>query len=235
MINIVCGQTGQGKTLYQSSEAIRILYRNWKWYKKTGVVRRIAHNFPISEKWYQEFPGFLHRWNHLEELPELQECDIFWDEVSNGIDSNNWKDLGLDIKIFLRQHEKRGCDIYGTTQRWMSVDVNYRNLVSEMYVAKKIIGSRRPCATKPDVKHPWGIIWLEEMDPKTFASDEPKPVGGILSKLFPKLLWIGRELCDFYDTRYEIAQGQYQPLKHIERYCTDPKCKNHTQPMIHHI
>jgi len=231
MIYLTTGLTSQGKTLELARTAFRLLYRNEKWFKKTGKLRQIAPNFPIAEAVHKAFPGFIRRWHEIQELPLLRECDILWDEVANGMESANWANLDSDIKVFLRQHAKRGIDIYGTTQRWKSVDISFRSLVDEMYVAHKIIGSRRPSATKPEIKRPWGLIWLEEMEQSSFVEDKLVSRG----VLGWRIMAITKRLCDLYDTRYEVPQAKFSPLKHVERFCTDENCEYHRVGKVIHV
>jgi hypothetical protein len=232
MIYMTTGLTSQGKTLELAKTAYKLLYRNRKWFKKTGIIRPIAPNFPIAQHIYDEFGNdFIQRWYDPEELPELRECDVLWDEVANGLDSANWQNVSMDIKSFLRQHAKRGIDIYGTTQRWGSVDLNFRSLVDEMFVAHKLIGSARPSATKPEVKFPWGIIWLDEQSQESFVEDKLKSVGFLGWRIF----FITKALCSLYDTRFEVPQAKFAPLKHIERFCKVPNCGYHKIPKIGHL
>lgn len=225
------GLTSQGKTLELAKTAYKLLERNRKWHKKTGNVRPIAPNFPISPEISKEFgEQFILRWYDPDELPQLRECDVLWDEVANGMDSANWQNVSLELKVFLRQHAKRGIDIYGTTQRWGSIDINFRSLVDEMFVAHKLIGSSRPSATKPEIKHPWGIIWLDEQEQSSFCEDKLKSAGILGWRIF----FITKALCNLYDTRYEVPQAKFPPLKHIERFCTSPNCSYHTIGKIIH-
>jgi hypothetical protein len=231
MIYLTTGLTSQGKTLELARTCYKLLYRNSKWYRKTGKIRQIAVNFPIAVEVYNEFPGMIKRWYEIQELPHLAECDVMWDEVANGMESSNWANLDSDIKVFLRQHAKRGIDIYGTTQRWGSVDISFRSLVDEMFVAHKLIGSRRPSATKPQVKSPWGIIWLEEMKQDSFVKDKLESAG----MLGWRCMFITKDLCNLYDTRYEVPQAKFSPLKHIERFCEVTNCGYHTVGKILHL
>lgn len=231
MIYVTTGLTSQGKTLELARTAYKLLRRNIKWYEKTGKKRPLAHNFPINAELLKRHGGFFHRWYEPEELPLLRECDVLWDEVANGMDSSNWQNVSMDLKVFLRQHAKRGIDIYCTTQRWGSIDINLRSLVDEMFVAHKVIGSPRPSATKPDIRHPWGIIWLEEQDQKSFLEDKLKSSGILGWRIF----LITKELVSLYDTRYEVPQAKFAPLKHIERFCEIPNCPHHAIPKVTHI
>lgn len=232
MIYLTTGLTSQGKTLELARTAYKLLYRNRRWRKKTGKVRPLAHNFPLSDDVKKEFGSeFFIRWNDPKELVQLSECDVLWDEVANSLDSSQWQHVDLETKVFLRQHAKRGIDIYGTTQRWGSVDLNFRSLVDELFVAHKLIGSARPSATKPYIKHPWGIIWLDEQEQSSFLEDK------LVSKgmLGWRLLFITKTLCDFYDTRYEVPITKWPPLRHVEQFCQTPGCFHNTNPKISHI
>lgn len=232
MIYVTTGLTSQGKTLELARTAYKLLKRNVKWRKKTGLARPIAHNFPISAEVIKEFgEEYFHRWDDPEELPQLRECDILWDEVANHVDSSDWQNLSLDLKVFFRQHAKRGIDIYATTQRWGSINNNFRALVDELYVAHKLIGSRRPSATKPKVKHPWGIIWLDEQKQESFLKDKLE-TAGILGWRF---LFITKDLVNLYDTSYEVPNAKFAPLKHVERFCQVPNCPYHYSGKVTHI
>lgn len=232
MIYLTTGLTSNGKTLELARTAYKLLYRNRKWEKKTGKIRPLAHNFPISEKVMQEFgQEYFIRWNEPSELVKLRECDVLWDEVANSMDSSQWQHVSLELKTFLRQHAKRGIDIYGTTQRWGSVDLNFRSLVDELFTAHKVIGSRRPSATKPEINFVWGIIWLEEMDQASFLEDKLKSIG----MLGWRMMFITRDICDFYDTLYEVPITKWPPLRHVEQFCEVPNCGYHTLPKVTHI
>lgn len=236
MIYQTTGLPSQGKTLELARTGLKLLYRNRKWFKKTGKVRPIAYNFPINKKIIEEFgPEYFFRWYNEEAnevVPKLHDCDLLWDENSNALDSSQWQNLPIEMKVFLRHHAKRGVDIYATTQRWMSIDVNFRALVDELYVAHKLIGSARPSATKPPVKHPWGVIWLQEMEKESFEKDELKGAGFL--SIF-RFFFITKELCSFYDTTYEIPIPKPAPLKHIERSCEIDNCPYHSIPKISHV
>jgi len=236
MIYLTTGLTSNGKTLELARTAYKLAYRNMKWYKKTGLFRNIYHNFPITPEIIAEFVdkngnSMFKRWYDIKEFEHMAEADILWDEVAVDMDSSNWQNVDHKVKTFLRHHAKRGIDIYGTTQRWGSVDLNFRSLVDEMFVAHKLIGSRRPSATKPAIKRPWGIIWLDEQVQESFLEDKLKSAGW----LGWRVLFITKALCDLYDTRYEVPKSENTPLKHIERYCEIPNCAYHAIPKTSHI
>jgi len=221
MIEIFSGKTGQGKSLSLADKVMTLLARNEKWFKKSGQQRKILSNLKYAP-WVEElYPGRIVYWKDVEEVAAAKEVDVIWDEIANQLDANDWSNLPSSVKTFLRQHEKRGVNIYGTTQHFAMIDVSMRRLVDNLYVCKKLLGSRRPSATKPPVKRVWGVVWLTQLDPMTIEDDKPKSMG------VPDWLIITRKLVDVYDTRQEIEKGKYPPLKHIERDCSDPNCSFH--------
>jgi hypothetical protein len=218
MIEVYTGKCGTGKTLKLASKMREILHRNARWYKKTGKIRKIATNSTLSEGFLKEWCGMVVNWQDVLELVKLRDVDIFWDEISTQLDATQWANLPLEAKRFLQQHRKKGIEIYGTTQTFPAVDVSMRRLVDNLFVCRKVFGSRNPSPTKPPIKLIWGLIWMKQLDPMTFEDEKPKSVGYDWQ-------WISRELCDMYDTTQEIEMGQYPPLKHVERHCAKEGCE----------
>jgi len=223
MIEITSGITGQGKSLYLAKKALELLERNKTWSKKGYASRKVASNLTLNAEITSEYKDFIHYWTDPIQLVTMHDVDILWDEIATHLDSQQWQNLPLEIKIFLRQHRKRGIDIYGTTQRFKDVDNTMRSLVDDLYVATKIIGSGNPSTTKPPVKRVWGFSLLRQVDKKSFDSDELKTTG-VFDWL---IIYISKKLVSTFDTRQDIKMGQYPPLKHIERNCVDPDCKFH--------
>lgn len=229
-IILYTGKPGMGKSLKIADTVLGLLARNARWKKESGEVRRVMANLDFAPWLHEQYPGLIGKWERLEELTELRGADIVIDEVANLLDARNWANLPVSVPIFLRQHEKRGCDIYATTQNFPNVEVSFRRLVSELYECEKWFGSDRPGPCKPPVKTVWGMVWLWHYDPSTYDSPTPQRSG--LGFSMP--LWITRELVSCYDTLQEIKQGVYPPLQHIERKCADPACPLHiTGKVIH--
>lgn len=216
MINLYTGNPGQGKSLILADICIGLLARNARWAKKNPNRRRVAVNFPIADWVHEEYPGDIVQWESLDDLMKLHEVDVLWDEVANQLDSNDWANLSIHTKSWLRHHEKHGVDIYADTQNFMQVDVQFRRLVDQLYFIKKLIGSRRPAATKPAPSWVWGLIWIREVDKTTFSDTERKNIGT------PDWLWISKKLVSVYDTKHLVNPGLYPPLQHKERHC--PTC-----------
>lgn len=220
MISIISGRPGSGKSLKTAQITQKLLIRNKKWFKKTGNVRQVYSNIKFNEQIENQFKGFLSYWETPEELVKLRDCDIIWDEVATHLDSTQWQNLPLEVKRFLQQHRKRGIDIYGNTQDFAMVDISMRRLVSVVSVLRKVVGSPDISPTRPAVRNPWGIIFIRDISPDSFEKEKKEYIGW-------SLLFITKELCQFYDTTQEIKAGSYPPLKHIERTCIDPDCAYH--------
>jgi len=230
-IVLYTGKPGQGKSLKVADTVLGLLARNERWRKKTGQVRRVMANLDFAPWLHDAYPGLIGTWSRIEELTELRGADIVIDEVANILDARNWANLPASVPIFLRQHEKRGCDIYATTQNFPNVEVSFRRLVTELYECTKVFGSDRPGPCKPDPRRIWGMVWLTHYDAETYDSPKPRR-SGWAGLTFP--LWISRTLVSCYDTLQEIKQGEYPPLQHVERRCLVPGCTLHTTPKIIH-
>lgn len=192
----------------------------------------MASNLRFAQWLEEKYPEGIVYWEKIEELTKLRGADIVIDEVANLLDARNWANLPSSVPIFLRQHEKRGCDIYATTQNFPNVEVSFRRLVTELYECSKVFGSDRPGPCKPIPKRIWGMIWLTHFDPMTYDTPTPKRMGFGMGFTWP--LWITAELVSCYDTLQEIAQGAYPPLEHVERHCLVPGCALHTSPKVIH-
>lgn len=215
MIKIYSGIPGSGKSLKLASESLRLLERNLRYYSSTGIVRKIYSNMRFSsdvEKKYKEFIGY---WNSTLQLVNLKDCDVIWDEVATDLDSTRWADTPLELKRWLQQHRKRGIDIYGTTQDFAMIDIAMKRLVSDLYVLYKIIGSRDKSATRPPPSRVWGLILVREVAPSSFRKRDGEDYKFIYSDWF----LITSALCSAYDTQQEIVQGEFPPLRHVERKC----------------
>jgi len=220
MIEIYTGKPGSGKSLRLARKFLDLRDRNIRYFRKTGVVRRIMSNLRFAPELERDYSDFIQYWSDPAELVQARDVDILWDEISVHLDASQWANVPLDLKKFLRQHRKRGVDIFGTSQNFASVDISMRRLVDSVYECYKIVGSGNPAPTKPPIKHIWGFIWMAQLDPMTFDDAKPRRIGY-------DWLFISRELVSIYDTTQEISMGKYPPLNHIERECLDPDCDFH--------
>jgi len=233
MILILSGLDGQGKTFLNARKAIELLYRNRKWFNKTGVVRPVMLNLKLSaavEAEFGLFPnGFIGYWENPLELVELRNCDVIWEEMATHLDATQWQYMPSTFKRWVQQHRHYGLEIYGNTQDLKSIDISVRRMVSGLYVVKKIAGSRSPAATKPPVKHIWGVGLKREVDADSLEKEKTqyKYTGW-------ELFFIDRQGCEIYDTLNETKAGEYPKLRHSVRYCEDESCPIHHRGKVIH-
>jgi len=216
---IFSGLEDSGKSLMLATYAGKILERNAGWLKITGVPRPIYSNLEFREPFmdYAKELGIpVYYWKDLEELPRLGDCDLIIDEVGAYFDSRTFKDLPLDIRLWLAQASKLGVDVYGSAQDFAQVDKSFRRLVSDLIHVTKLIGSRDKSNTMPDVKTIWGLCTVRTLDPQKYDEAKSKFEN---TGMLPQFMWISRKDIEVYDTTAEVKVGHYPPLRHIAREC----------------
>ncbi|MFA6251563.1 MAG: hypothetical protein WC603_02980 [Candidatus Paceibacterota bacterium] len=221
------GAPGQGKSLYTARLTRRILIRNKKWFKKTGVIRPIFSNLKFSEAFEEEGKDFIFYWSDTAELVKLSDCDIIWDEIATELDSRNFAELTVEMKRFLSQYRKRGIDIYANTQDFSMIDRRARLMISAVYTLYKVLGSRDISTTKPNPSVIWGLVMIRRV--QNFKEDNPEKKK---YDFMPSFMFIEKELVSLYDTRQDIPMGRPAPLKHKVLYCEfygvkGHQCENH--------
>lgn len=223
MIAIFSGLPGSGKSLKLGQTAIDVLYRNRRWYEKTGIIRPVYTNLKMSPEVEKEFEGFIVYWTDLRQLTVLRDVDVLIDEVATYFDARLWETLSLEMRRWLAQHRKFGIEIYGTTQDFAQVDKAFRRLTSHLLYLTKLFGSGDISPTKPPPKYIWGMSLLRELDPTVYDEQKSK----FASTGIPRFMFITRARTSVFDTRAEIALSKALPLKHIERECELGNCSFH--------
>jgi len=224
---IYSGLESSGKSLRLAMEAERLVRRNSRWFKKTGILRPIHSNMHFSASFtqYAKEAGIpLEYWVNLGDLVLLDNVDIIIDEVGNYFNSRQWENLSTDVLSWLTQGAKRGIEIYGSAQDFAQVDKAFRRLVNELFLIRKIVGSGRPAATKPPIKRVWGICMVSQLDPQGYYEDKKKFVSG---GIIPAFFTIQKKYCDIFDTTQKIQKGVLPPYQHMERFCSLPNCEFH--------
>jgi len=212
------GPPGQGKSVYTARTAERLLYRNKKWFLRTGLRREIWSNLKFSDDFEKRGNGYIRYWTDSSQLVKLRDCDVVWDEIATELDSRNWPNLSVEMKRFLSQYRKRGIDIYANTQDFSMIDARARLMISSVRTLTKIIGSRDISTTKPPPKRIWGLVLIRDVVNYRETEAEKKKY-----ELVPSFLVITRELVSLYDTTQDIALGKPPPLRHEVRYCQNHK------------
>jgi len=222
---IFSGLEDSGKSLKLAEYAGKIIERNADWLKVTGVPRPLWSNLEF-EQWFLDYAKELgvpvHYWRDIEELPRLSNCDLIIDEVGAYFDSRTFKDLPLEVRLWLAQASKLGVDIWGSAQDFAQVDISFRRLTTELFHITKIIGSPRPALTRPPVKKIWGLCVMRQLDPVGYQEDTKKFSS---ASVIPSFFFITKQNCSIFDTTKRIANSAPPPFKHVERKCTIPGCK----------
>lgn len=245
---IYSGLESSGKSLKLAMMATEIAQRNAKWFRKQRedfdklgqpqFIAKYGRDFPVSRpiysnlKFSDDFKTYceeellvpIHYWHNIHQLVELAHCDIFIDEVGNYFDSRMWELLSLDARRWLSQAAKTGVEMYGSAQDFAQVDKAFRRLVNHLLLIRKIIGSRRPSATKPPVRRIWGLCMMHELDPNGYDEDKKKFVS---NGLVPNFFFITKQYCEIFDTGQKIERSTPEPFQHIERYCGKEDCAFH--------
>jgi len=235
---VYTGAEDSGKSYQLAMRAGKLVERNARWLKITGKPRPIASNLKFMP-WFEKFAADLgvpiRYWKDLEELPSLNGCDLIIDEMGSYFDSRTFKDLPLDVRLWVAQASKLGTDIYGSAQDFAQVDVSFRRLVrgptNGLFQIQKLMGSDRPHATKPPIRRIWGFCVMRELDP--LKLDEGK--NEFANKGMPSFFWLRKEICEIFDTTARIAKSSPVPYKHVERRCSDPDCKLEKYKVINGI
>lgn len=219
------GLPGASKTTQLAKTAVDLLYRNRKFYEKTGRIRPIVSNIRFSPIVESEFngPNQILYWSDLEQLVTVRDADVLIDEAMVYFDSRSWEHLSLDVRRWLAQHRKYGVDIYFTSQEFMQVDIAFRRLVSNLFYLTKLVGSRDISATLPPPRFIWAIVRVTTVDPINY--DEQKKE--YRSSGFPSFKLLTKSDTDIFNTRQEIKASKWPPLRHIVRICEDLNCGFH--------
>jgi len=224
---IYSGLESSGKSLRLAKVVADLVHRNGKWFEQSGIQRPIVSNLKFSDDFVEYATSVnvpIRYWKDLDELIEYSDADIIIDEVGTYFDSRLWADLSLDVRRWLTQGAKTGIEIYGSAQDFAQVDLAFRRLVNNLFHITKLVGSRRPSATKPPVKHIWGLCAMRELDPQGYKEDKKQ---FDKTSLFPTFFLIERRYCEIFDTKQKIDRSAPAAYKHIERFCKDAACSFH--------
>lgn len=153
-----------------------------------------------------ELVPLIHYWDKVNQITEMRDADLLWDEIATELDSRNFANLSEELKIFLSQYRKRGVDIYANTQDYSMVDMRARLMVTSIKSLKKLIGSRDPTPTKPEIKRIWGIVLIREVE-EILADDAHKKKYSMI----PGMFFIEKDDVDIYDTTQGIPRSPRLP------------------------
>jgi len=210
-------RTGQGKGICAGARLYELGERS-KWIeKKLNKIRYIYVNYKLNPQsdWFKKYGKYYKYWTEPIELLEVRDADVIIDEIGSIFPADGWKDTPKSIRKFFTHFRKRGIEIFGFTQDYGMVDINYRRIVNVVYQSFKAFGSSDISATLPEVKHPWGLIVLYELDIESLHRDgDLERVGGL-----PSWELIRKKYVEMYDTREEIVVSLDVDLPHVVKVC----------------
>lgn len=236
---IYYGLESSGKTYLLARTFWECMERNIIWYKKYGIKRIMAPNFPLNPK-YEEYLLSLkeieyRRWEKIEDVLEWEGCDFFIDEMLLYFDAVLWKDLSLEVKKWITQGAKSGNHIYGACQDFSQVAKSMRLVVNNLYRVNKILGNRRPGKNLPPLKpllgigpYVWGWGRIRPADPKTNLDDEQKSFKE--ESIFSIRFFIFQEkYTRLFNTNTKLKASDIIWREHKREVCRQhgEKCLNH--------
>lgn len=184
-------------------------------------------------------------WKGLDEHP-LHDAYIIFDDIATIIPADGWADLPKWFRKIFAQAGHNAVHCIANVQDPMSCDINFRRYVDVALKFRKLIGSRRPEASKPLVKYIWGFygtrqIAAEELwrfgDRSEAEIVQMKEMNPELHKANwnVRLHWIGRKATNIYNTLQNVPEFMPSKLEHIEMTCVDPNCKegHKGMPYVH--
>jgi len=208
---IIEGSPGQGKSLYTARITRQLLKRNEKWFKKSGIIRKVSTNMKLAPEIEKQYGQFLQYWQNTDEICGMRDTDLIWDEIATELDSRNFANLSEELKRFLSQYRKRGVDIYANTQDFSMIDARARLMVTRVATLTKLFGSPDPSPTKPQVNNVYGVVMIRDVI--NFKEDKPefKKYG-----LIPTFFFIDQEDIEMYDTTQDIEAGEL-PVRKLRK------------------
>lgn len=221
--HVFTGRAGSGKSLSMAEQIVVVLERNRKFFKKTKVIRPIYSNLRINEKFLEKYyetyqtddtKQFLRYYIDSDQLLEIQNADVFIDEIGTYFDAQEYKNMSPQLKRWIQQHRKRGVEIWATAQDFAQLDKSFRRLTDTVYYNVKLIGSPDVSPTKPPPKFIWGIVIQRKINPTDYE-EENKNQG---AKGFMPFL-ITRNKTEVFDTTQDISPAYTSKFKHMERHC----------------
>jgi len=221
--HVYTGRAGAGKSLSMAEQLVVVLARNFKFYKKTGIIRPIYSNLrltaKVTDKYLslyeaEEINEFLRYYVDSDQLLEIKNADVFIDEIGTYFDAQEYKNMSPQLKRWIQQHRKRGVEIWATAQDFAQLDKSFRRLTDTVYYNVKLLGSRDVSPTKPPPRFIWGIVIQRSINPTDYDEDNKTQQ----AKGFMPFL-ITRSKTEVFDTTQDISPAYSSKFKHMERHC----------------
>jgi len=177
----------------------------------------------------------LYYWRNIDTWNYMKRGTIICDEATRYFNARRWAMLSEETEIKLQQHGKDRLDIWATTQHWSRLDLSLRVLVQDFYRVERVLGISNTTYLSRISRHDLETLIKWENNPESFnkeVAEGEQDAGKKVSfdYFMPWAPW--RK--SLYDSEQTVGASVPMPLKHMERFCPDPKCKLHKRPKIVH-
>lgn len=244
-IYLTYGKKGSGKSLAQAKEAFDLKKEYTKMEKKYPKLpkRILLSNQKFSNEMEKHLAPNLYYWQNFAQLKycprkncwrgkekhPVHDADIQHDEISKDFPAGGWQDTPRWVKVMFSHLRKRGNRYFANCQKYEDIDISFRRQIDHVYISRKVFGSREKMATRPPVKHLWGLIIKKELDPD-FIEHEPDPkkrAEDAVIREIAEWFFIRKKYVKAYDTQAELPAYKPDTLSHREQWCEDPQCPRH--------
>jgi len=225
-ISVIYGKKGNCKSLYQTmlvEHFIKQYYRTEKRYPALPK-RKLYINQKLSESFEKlELGKHLFYWQHPEQLYDVRDSDIFWDEIGKDLPAGSYVDTPKELKQVFSHLRKRGNRLVANTQVYEDIDISFRRQIDKAYQLRKVIGSRDVSATLPKPDFIWGIFTVRQFDPMFLEHEwnpeerEKRPDLNFI----PEFHFIHRRHIEMYDTKQELPPYQASSLREQVLICRE--------------
>lgn len=170
--------------------------------------------------------GHFDYWTHPEELYNVRDSDIFWDEIGKDLPAGEFAKTPKELKQVFSHLRKRGNRLFANTQCYEDIDIAFRRQVGRAYYVEKKMGSSDVSASLPPPRHIWGLITMKRFDPRYIehTQDPLKRQEMPDLSIVPYFRFIRRKYIEMYDTTAELPP--YQPTSLREEVLTCREGKN---------
>lgn len=209
-------------------ENIGFINKNYK--KPTDALGDI-----YSEKDRKNPKKLIYYWANIDTWNLMKRGVIICDEATRYFNARRWALLSEETEIKLQQHGKDKLDIWAATQHWSRLDVSLRVLVERYIRVERVAGLGNQTYLARASDHTLESLERWERDPQAFEkklAGEEEGGEGMYFEYFMPIRWFRKPL---YDSDQQVGDTKPMPLKHLARYCNDPKCRFHKKPKIIHV
>lgn len=203
MITLHAGKLGCGKSYWATREVWRLInkgkncYVNWKIdftayslrKRKNPLYRFLNPYFKLGKVYY---------WSTLEDLYQLRNGEVFFDEAHMSVDARDFTKLPKEFKTKLTQSRKYGLNLHFISQHSQQVDITIRRLANEYVLHTKF----------------WHLFRYKSWDGEAIEilanplMPQPKSLSG-------GFFWFSKRLANCYDTFAlfnPFAEYKQQPM-----------------------